>query len=1595
MEDGKLYSERFNKEMKQLLASFERAREWEWSDLIKWLGRVRELLDKYSACQVPEKFTLSKRLAQCLNPALPQGLHYHTLKIYSKILKYKKKNDEPVDEDLALYSSGILPFFQYASPENKPVVLRIIEKFYVPLGRQLSFALPGIVTALLPGLEDMSNPEVVSKIYDILDQLAQNDRRGLYSAIWQALLRSARVRLGAIIYLSKKMPKPHSLPDDTLPQEDLIVNGLVASLNDESILVQRLILDFINSHFPLDSQVLNLKDKIAIMEAALYLIQKKDFTIMRRVWEWSFQGDQNPSEDHIFNLLEIMVPALNNIFGIHPAMKEEAIVPLKILEPLLEQEVLVEKLLMEISVTVLGYVERYKDDKELSKEIMHRCITPFSQLGEKRVGIWNALNNFLIEQLHGEALKALQIIKFYLDAFPLELQEAEYCKMVLNELLTYLHDLTQQTLTSGLQLARIIVKRLSEVDVKDLGEAVSTFHQFFVTMCRARDSAEQNLEDFKLAATLCIELEKLDNSLGDTEWVSCLIDLSRDARVDIALVSIECLLIMIKSPDEYPNIRQILTDRELEEDIQEIMLRLWTLLEDDYRSKAIEMAVMLHQNNPRIFTGTILNALNASGIDEQATSIKRFTALWKIIKLTEPEALSKIFVEGECIFAILDKLEHKTPLIRHNTREWLMASLSQFDVVLDPLFEALVPKKLRFINNNLVFREEYDIEQVLILYNRLKNIVITGEDYVFSTAKELKLSEKFENIDNADTYLDLMLDVSFKYIKAEADAENDKFAEMHKSVQATACEFIQLLVNRCDTSLAYKAVNSLLRCIDGALRNNDSVLQLLLLNILRVVIFNSRINIQEEKCIELFKSPLFADVYGQLLKCRDVFVRSHWIAFIVDSLQLMSSLISHPVLTKYLDQLLKTYLSLIPASEDKGKLLIGLRCLLHHSLKVLNPSDINDIRRELIEWQKPRLYNRNLSLDELPVIKNENIFANAITVTEVTNMIFSNLSKVIKTLIKCIGKCENPMKIKSRGLSSFKVIYEGQIVTDNYILSLLNPIVRVYPNEFIESAILLWIGLTLLNADPMPATDEVLVKLVSIMISLDVSPIVYLHSFNYYLRYKQQLFKINKKAGGETNQYEIGIAHLIYALLGSFKKSAFNFDVDQQKEFWSVFLQVLTELEYSPLATIPIWILELLKLGVMRVKLSECLIDRKLKKDLQDFVQRVYINVTIMCLAQGEDLKHPFPPSVFRINQEGVPSDLAGILVLKFTIVKVVSEVWKLEPYKVVSQLSVSAKLLLQDLTKGGNVTHSEIRTELIRKILEQGGTDLCNYFKKDIFDFLTHDKFFLCLKENKLALKNWCHLLNTIAVRCYEDRNVLIREMFGRIPSGLFVSKRNEIYQCSKIVKCIALLIYSGQIDDYQQCIHLLSERLIELLRSYEGELISEVLLCLRVFFYNLSPPVISEMWPRLWPHLLTELIQIFEKKEPISHMLAALKLLELLSAITNEEFHMYQWVFFFDYFNVEMNEEYNNEGFMPQVPKCLMPELGAKPSYERDGMETRGYPMKRGLVVTQTSVASLEELNRRALSLIDYILFHNIQRSEPDRESMQQVIDSDFLKS
>jgi len=171
MSDSKDFK-KFEKTLSNILYSSAGAASW--SDLLSFTKEICKQLDdkkeKFNFGILTDKNSLSKRLAQCLNPECPGGVHEVVINIYYMLFQnILAKNEGKLGDNLAIYSSGLFPFFTYASKNNKIKMLdKIIQECFLKLEQnELYLCLSGLLSSLIPGLDD-NNEEITQKnIFDL------------------------------------------------------------------------------------------------------------------------------------------------------------------------------------------------------------------------------------------------------------------------------------------------------------------------------------------------------------------------------------------------------------------------------------------------------------------------------------------------------------------------------------------------------------------------------------------------------------------------------------------------------------------------------------------------------------------------------------------------------------------------------------------------------------------------------------------------------------------------------------------------------------------------------------------------------------------------------------------------------------------------------------------------------------------------------------------------------------------------------------------------------------------------------------------------------------------------------------------------------------------------------------------------------------------------------------------------------------------------------------------------------------------------------------------------------------------------------------
>lgn len=491
----------FQKSIKTLIDSFEKAREW--ADLNNCLQKLKKLLEKNNAAErheIVDHTNIAKRLAQCLAPDF-NVIHKTTLEIYKLIFEAeldkrgedeagKEEDKDDVDDvlegdkvfgaGLGVYLSGLFGFYQYAAFEVKEKFLDIVDEQILRLTKEIHVCLGGFMVCMLPALDDQS--EAISKrVEEILNKTeCIVGTKMFFGTIWMTLLRSSRTRIGGYKFIEKSIPKNLEISKkkriypirlimkccerlhiksaedtDILSQEivrikrldvkdyyyfyypikgKLVINALIASMMDQSVYVNRMVLDFMNSHLAIHSNILRIEENSVLIETALNLITRKDFACLKKFSTWllSHLEDEDvvPSFDND-RAIAAIIPALKSIFGERPTEEKKALLSITMIQTLLYENALITDAVMDkVTVDVIDYIQDYmvgdygsSFSRDFLKRFRESCDNFLEHIGSQLSSVLKALGRDLSLKINEEntqnAVLSIQRIEFSLGILPI------------------------------------------------------------------------------------------------------------------------------------------------------------------------------------------------------------------------------------------------------------------------------------------------------------------------------------------------------------------------------------------------------------------------------------------------------------------------------------------------------------------------------------------------------------------------------------------------------------------------------------------------------------------------------------------------------------------------------------------------------------------------------------------------------------------------------------------------------------------------------------------------------------------------------------------------------------------------------------------------------------------------------------------------------------------------------------------------------------------------------------------------------------------------------------------------------------------------
>lgn len=302
------------------LGTWETAPE-EWADYIAFLSRLLKAIQSHGKdpSTLPNSAGVASKLAQCLNPALPSGVHQKALEVYSYIFATFGK--DYLSRHLHDFLPGLAGVLSFASLSTRPGLYDLLENYVVRLDpANLRPILKSLVLSILPALEDETSEDfeqalsIFSKLEHTFasrqDDATQSQESGGY--FWQclflAVITSPSRRQGALNYLARHLPSFGSTvalqaengnrtanlspaaEAALTPESGLLIRCFACGLSDLQPLIQRGFLDLLVTHLPLSSPVLQERvgesDFDRLTTAAIGVLLRRDMSLNRRVWSW-------------------------------------------------------------------------------------------------------------------------------------------------------------------------------------------------------------------------------------------------------------------------------------------------------------------------------------------------------------------------------------------------------------------------------------------------------------------------------------------------------------------------------------------------------------------------------------------------------------------------------------------------------------------------------------------------------------------------------------------------------------------------------------------------------------------------------------------------------------------------------------------------------------------------------------------------------------------------------------------------------------------------------------------------------------------------------------------------------------------------------------------------------------------------------------------------------------------------------------------------------------------------------------------------------------------------------------------------------------
>ena len=875
--------EEFQYRLSSQLIIFEKnSKEWEWSDLIKWLSGLKQILEKYTI-PIPSDLiqTLSKRLGQCLSPSLPHGLHSKAFEIYNLLLNTSSALQ------ISVLSTGLFPHFQFCAPQNKPQYLEMIKNNYIEKFSETKFLLKGLLASLLEGANE--TPDTFSKVSEVLELCEIKDKKLTFEIIWWFVLKSPKHRLAGLQYMQKKL--------DTWTCPKQIECALLEALEEENTITRRNALDYIRSNYPMDKEdecIVNLA------QGALKLLKAKDHTVIRRIWEWIYPNEFDDKQSSIIQ--NIIRPALLKIFKEnHEKIQKNSnsdltkIESIKIIENLCDHEHIGEYILNIIIIDIVEHTiidELYWINGKLDSKIKTLVCSSGSNL------FWTALEQRLEALLSTQEDLALKILLYGKQNFDID---ENFPTLIIQILFKALPTITNLHLALEAIISLIEFSAMPEIH---MSPALKIFKSHL---------KENNTEILRKFAILFSKFQKHDIKIPS---VLKTIKKLTTSNFELGVL----LAIKFKSI--------ISTD---------LIKEIWERLSfEDRDSNEIISEVFSHSKNE--WTIATLGYIQNREGDLLETPTRKFIKFWGYMNTHHPQQLQHICRNTKIIYTMIDQLDSEDPVSALMAEEWLYIAKVFIGNIFDPIFKILLHESTtRDLNSDgfYCYHQNFDLQRVEKAIRIAYVVVLAGGKSLVEQMWKDQVSEycKAKCVKHSlpkHNYLGLLIQLLLLFIQTPSQNKAEVSPSMFhlmisvNIIQDLASDLLILVVKNCSPEICTLTLLQLSELLYKFITHKSKIDIFLIRVIESMFVYNK----------PAFTYPSsFADCLVLGLRKESRKIRSSWMKLLNQILPIIMISVKRPDLSAYLQSIFESYFDIITKFKDFS-LIPGLYTLINTCLNI-------------------------------------------------------------------------------------------------------------------------------------------------------------------------------------------------------------------------------------------------------------------------------------------------------------------------------------------------------------------------------------------------------------------------------------------------------------------------------------------------------------------------------------------------------------------------------------------------------------------------------------------------------------------------------------